>query len=321
MASEPKKHHFVPRGYLRFFAQEIKEDVYQIAVFDKTSGKRYLNNIDDVAEMKNYNRVEIDRYNMPVPDKNPLYYEHLYPRLIEDDIPKILRRTISSFTLTPTTKLSLGDNLKAHLARMLVIQMMRTPRSRSFFTEVCQRPFYTSIQQTLDFLATNPGNRNWHAEIEQLREFRYTNEFAKSAILSLATSEERIAHFSNVLIDDYCWMAYSNQLVDTMPFITSDEPVLLTDIKGQHVGLENNPLARPTTMFCFAINSQYMLSLHRKDSLHGSGMKAFADQCLNINDMKYVVRMNLLHIEHSTRQVFTHPKYAEVFDILKILRQ
>lgn len=159
--SEPKKHHYVPRAYLRFFAQENKPGIYQIAVFDKISGRSYASNIDNVAEEKNYNRVEIDRFNMSVPNKNPLFYERLYPQIIEDKIPTIIQRSISAFTLTNAGKPVIADNLKADLAKMLAIQTMRTPRNRTFFYDICRAPFMRPRSEPLiilqQILATATG--------------------------------------------------------------------------------------------------------------------------------------------------------------------
>ena len=53
-----KKHHFVPKSYLRFFAQEKNQDKYQIYVFDKQLNKEFICNINDIAEKYNYNRID-----------------------------------------------------------------------------------------------------------------------------------------------------------------------------------------------------------------------------------------------------------------------
>lgn len=310
--SEPKKHHYVPRAYLRFFAQENKPGIYQIAVFDKISGRSYASNIDNVAEEKNYNRVEIDRFNMSVPNKDPLFYERLYPQIIEDKIPTIIQRSISAFTLTNAGTPAIADNLKADLAKMLAIQTMRTPRNRTFFYDICRVPFYATKKRVIDYLATNPSNRDWHNEIEQLQEFDYTNEFAKSAILSLTTQEDRIARFSDVLISGYYWVVFSNRLLNSLPFFTSDEPVLFTDIYRRNVGLERNPLLWPNTIIHFALNSQYMLVLYNKASPHSIEIANYADQCVNVDNAKCITLLNSLQLEQCTRQVFTNPRFLDL---------
>ena len=45
-----KKHHFVPKSYLRFFAQEKNQDKYQIYVFDKQLNKEFICNINELIK-------------------------------------------------------------------------------------------------------------------------------------------------------------------------------------------------------------------------------------------------------------------------------
>jgi|GEM_PF-2988316 len=70
--SKPKKHHFVPKSYLKFFSEENAKGEYYIHVFDKVSGTEFTANIADVAEKNNFNKVEKERFTFTITSDNPV---------------------------------------------------------------------------------------------------------------------------------------------------------------------------------------------------------------------------------------------------------
>jgi Protein of unknown function (DUF4238) len=53
--SEARAHHFVPRCYLNNFAREE-----QIVAIDVLAGKRFVTNTKNVAQERDFNRIESD---------------------------------------------------------------------------------------------------------------------------------------------------------------------------------------------------------------------------------------------------------------------
>ena len=112
---KPKKHHYVPKAYLRFFAQQ-NGDKYTLYVFDKVSNQEFTSNINDVAEIRNYNKVLSERFIVPPPNGDPLYYEYKYINLIEGEIPQILNNLIATCVLSRADKTVLTEESKRKLA-------------------------------------------------------------------------------------------------------------------------------------------------------------------------------------------------------------
>lgn len=76
--SEPIRHHYVPQGYLRFFArheQKKKKTTHWVLVYDKQNNKLYNKSISEVAAEKNYNRIAQTPLVQLPPENDPLYYE------------------------------------------------------------------------------------------------------------------------------------------------------------------------------------------------------------------------------------------------------
>jgi hypothetical protein len=58
--NRPVKHHYIPQCYLRQFSHRYKKKGYQVAVFDRETGKSFRANVKDVACQNYFNRIEIN---------------------------------------------------------------------------------------------------------------------------------------------------------------------------------------------------------------------------------------------------------------------
>lgn len=296
-----KKHHYVPQAYLRFFTA-ANDNTNQLAVYDKEAQKYYIRSITDIAEERNYNYVNPDDTILyPIPNDDPEYYEKLYSDLIENRIPKIIKTVLGNCLLKAPSFPVLDERNRTELAQFLIIQMLRTPRAREYFTRIGESVFEKKKRQLWGQLLPKYS----FASIEhELSKITYTSATAKSMILQHITNSDNIDRYTDYILNNFIWILFSNSNPFELPYITSDEPILLVDIKGQKTGLEMNPIGNENTAICTPLNERILLMLYSKYSIIGNALAEHNDQILSA-DKRFVMRINLLMLDQCTRQIYT----------------
>lgn len=304
--NEPIKHHCVPQSYLKFFAKQKKDD-YILYVFDKKSGTEYYANVSNAAEIRNYNKVNQGRFIVPTPNGDALYYESKYNELIEGRIPQIIGNLVCACTLCNLKKTILTNQMKQELARLIIIQWLRTPQYR-------QRTYDIGIPICNDLIS---GMRNQIKTISDLDrkkeffktldEFEYNEDFVKSVHLSSTTDEDRINRFCEFLVHNRSWVIYENKLYKSIPFVTSDTPVIMADFQSGNIGIKNNGLEQPYTVISMPLTPKYSVSLYHKSCVFGYYSESYEDKCVPIDEIKFILNQNFLQSIQCTRQVYTTP--------------
>lgn len=312
-----KKHHYVPKAYLNYFARE-----QQIYVFDKTTEKGFKSNINDVAERHNYNKVGNGRFVIEPPEDNPLFYEYKYAELIERRIPRILNNLSAVCTLIPNlTTCVLTDKQKYELARMIIVQLLRTPISREYTFELGKPIVSKKINQFREELEQiDLPDRN--SIFSVLDEFEYSRSFSDSVHLYSTTSEERIEQFCKLLISNHVWVIYRNDRYPYLPFVTSDHPVIMYNMGNQHVGFGNNGLDNMTTVISMPLTPKYMVSLYHRDFFWGQYLQSCENKCISVDDETFIMNQNFLQIRQCDRQIYTTiDEKNQLIDLMKLVEK
>lgn len=316
---KPKKHHYVPKAYLRFFAQQ-NGDKYTLYVFDKVSNQEFTSNINDVAEIRNYNKVLSERFIVPPPNGDPLYYEYKYINLIEGEIPQILNNLIATCVLSRADKTVLTEESKRKLAKLLIIQLLRTPQSRTRTFEL-GKPIVDSVMQKIqDQIIQISDTKRREEFLRVLNEFNYTSQFSTSVHLQATTDEKKITDYAQRLVSHRSWAIWENRFYPFLPFVTSDHPVVMYNLQNHELGFGSNSIENPATVISMPLTPKYMISLYHKNSLWGYYSQSYEDRCFPISEVKFIQNQNLLQAWQCSRQIYTTPIFNNsLIDFKKVV--
>lgn len=310
--SEAKIHHYVPQGYLKFFAKQsrLKNGVkYWVSVYDKQNHHQYPSNISHVAAEKNYNKIDLSQFVQAPPENDPLYYEKIYTDLIEGQLPQIIRNIIAASTLSTSTTKILNPDIKERLASLIVIQSLRSPNVRNYLGEIGRQSYNEIVTSVQDIIERIPEREQRVKCQNQLDKISYTDEFIKSGHLFCATDLNRISRYQKVLLDDHVWVIYENELALQYPYITSDVPVIFSNLLDNSVGFGQNGIAQPTTVISMPLTPRYLVALYHKKSIWAQCSDRFRDRCIRLdeNEKKFIMRVNHLQFENCWRQIYAYP--------------
>ncbi len=307
--SKPKKHHYVPQGYLKFFSKENEKGDFITCVFDKKTRKEFETNIAYIAEKKYYNTVNDDRFIVPTPDGDPLYYEYKYIELIEGRIPQIINNVISACTLCRRDEQILSKKVKYDLATLIVVQLLRTPKTRQYMHELGEpiyRSITASIREQIESLQDMDKKKQF---LNVLDAFNYTEAFSKSVHLQWTTDSDTLNKFIQVLVQNRSWVIYENVISNLIPFITSDNPILMYNLESKKSGLEVNALDNKMTVITMALTPKFMISLYHKGCVYGHYSQEFENKCVPIKETEFILNQTWLQLEQCSRQTYKKPDY------------
>ncbi len=293
------RHHFVPQVYLKYFAKKKKGKKYFIYVFDYKQGKTYPKNVKDVAYQKDYNRVHSEKNLPPVPDNNELYYEEKFRTLIENDWNSIVHRFTATCTLSPKKKI-LSHEMKFLLAKLIMIQSLRTPIARAKTREIAKK----SCQKVFDEL-TPIINKSTREDLKQAffsmkRDFQLTDDLVKAFHLSATTDNDRIERMAHLLVQRRVWVVYRSPDIKNFPFITSDNPVVFYNPISDKYGIGPNGIDVNTTVIGFPVTPRYYIYSFHKESPLGD-ISSCADECIDVDPE--IIR---IVDAHQTNQCYEH---------------
>lgn len=305
--SKPKKHHYVPQAYLKFFSNENEKGEYIIHVFDKVSGKEFSANITDIAEKRNFNKIDNNRFIVPTPNRDPLFYEYKYTDLIEGKIPQIIRNITSSCTLCKPTAQVLTEEIKQDLATMIIVQLLRTPQSRKntykIGNPICNSVI-SSIRKQIESLEDIKKKEQFFSV---LNDFEYTERFSNSVHLQFTTDNDRIERYVRLLVQNRSWAIYENKYYKSIPFVTSDNPVVMYNLKSGELGFSVNGLENYTTVISMPLTPKYMVSLYHKGCIFGHYSQSYENKCIAIDEINFIFNQTLLQTKQCSRQIYTKP--------------
>lgn len=316
-----EKHHYVPKGYLRFFAKEIKKNVvYHVAVYDKTTGKHFVSNIEDVAEQRKFNHINNEISVVPTPDGNPLFYEELLSQQIESIIPQIILNITAICTLSKQGTTVLEGESKRQLIRFVLLQLMRTPKARKYFTEIGKETFDIVMKETEDLLLCLPESDSKKQMTSKLSEYAYSEELIKSISLGILTDAKKLDRFADVVTTKRVWFILDNQDYLKRPFIISDEPVVMMNSGVNNMEFGVNALDNPRTFLYMPLTLRFMVGSIHKDNFWGMNMGNMADKCIVLKNDDFILKHNIAQLKHCERQIYVNPDFQQaIMETTKLL--
>lgn len=211
--SEPRKHHFLSQCYLKNFSMDPKGR--QIYVVDSGNQSSYIAAVKDVAQERDFNRIDIEGYD---------------PNFIEKELSKI-ESGISAAIKNMMCGGAFKNDTRNYLLILIALLAIRTPRRRehfsSFHSEVAYKALEVSLATKERWEASQlkyPEDKR--ATYEEAKEFCKKQEFKLSV-----TREYSIQTEFNLVREILPYLDARNwQIIINPPeeqYMTSDNPVVL----------------------------------------------------------------------------------------------
>lgn len=126
--------------------------------------------------------------------------------------------------------------------------------------------------------------------------------------------------FEPVNFDRYCkvlqdgiWVAYLNTRRDTMPFLTSDNPVLVEGVGSKETGMFRNGLANPATCIFYPLSPGIAVAIYSRQGILGLAADEYDGRKVLLDELKYIMSRNVNIMAQAHRHSFIpQPLYDEI---------
>ncbi len=293
MKEKFKNQHIVPVSYLNHFATKQKSGKYVIKTFCKAKDghiKPFEQNTENVGYITNY---------YDVPEKgDPKYWEHFLDENFDRLCGKRLENLISEATLSPDGYEIITEEKKDFLSRIIMSQLLRVPDFFNYGYPVAERIIKKTKLQLVDFLLEEDPEK-----AKFVQDLSFSSSMKKDMMLEGMFNEKRFAKFCNIL-KDKIWVIYFNEESATFPFITCDNPVLVTSIDGKKIGMTQNGLINNKTCVYFPISKSVLIALYSPEVWFG-GFKKYNGKKINITkDKQFIAFINKALCNQAHNHIF-----------------
>lgn len=212
-----KKHHWVPQLSLRRFANENE----QVATVDLSTGRSFIQSIQDAAATNNYNEIVED-------DGSKSDWIEGYLAELEGHSARAIRLLLEDGRVNPDT------DERFWLAFYLLLQHTRTPRARRLHDELADQSFKLQIaaegpKRLREILAEIGVDSSAEAVLEQ---WNLITEFGWSLNLSTNDHVRHELEIANEMAPAIASMHWNVIRFNRKRLLTSDHPVGLMPHRG-----------------------------------------------------------------------------------------
>lgn len=295
------KQHVVPKSYLkRFGKKNLNNKGYNIAVKQLKSNKIFIDSVANVAFRKNFYDVS---------DKNDSkYWENYFSIKIEPFYGPNLTNIIASLTLANKKNDILTASQLILLSKMISFQILRVPGFLERRFKNGEIMFDETINETSQWFQLPP-------EIikSKLGDIVYNKDnFIRNMTIPLIVDKDRLDKLSDVLAEKI-WLIYFNN--SSVPFITSDSPVVMHNIIRNSVSYADNGIGRDDTFIYYPISSKILIRIIPRN-FRGRNMNSLNNTLgfLSNADISFINSVNNLQIRHAENQIFVHPDFMDYLE-------
>ena len=294
MAKDFTKQHIVPKRYLdRFGTKDGKQTIIGTRIVSKGNVRFFTESTENVGYIKNY---------YDVTDKNdPKYWEHYFAREIDTLCGQDMENIIAKATLFQKNATILSDQDKQVLSKVIVAQLMRIPESIDYVKNVLYPRVSAQVKE--DLISAFPPDF-----VEKYREQIMNTEISEQGQKELMFNHT----FEPANFGRYCemlqagvWVVYVNMHRDTMPFLTSDNPVLVEGVGSKNTGLFRNGLANPATCIFYPISPSIAVAIYSRRGIMGLVADEYDGRKVLLDELQYISSRNVQIAIHLFRNLFT----------------
>lgn len=303
MAKDLTKQHIVPKRYLdRFGRKDGKRTIIGTRLINKGKVRFFEDSTANVGYIKNY---------YDVTDKtDPKYWEHYFAREIDTLCGQTMEDIIAQVMLSQKNATVLSDQDKQVLSKVIVAQLMRIPESIDYVKNVLYPRVSAQVKE--DLISALPPDF-----VEKHREQIMNTEFSEQNQKELMFNHS----FEPAYFDRYCdvlqagvWVVYVNTRRDTMPFLTSDNPVLVERVGSKDTGMFRNGLANPATCIFYPISPSIAVAIYSRRGIMGLVADEYDGRKVLLDDLKYIMNRNVKIMAQAYRHSFIP---QPLYDVVK----
>lgn len=295
------KQHVVPRSYLkRFGKKNLNNKGYNIAVKQLKSNKIFIDSVDNVAFRKNFYDVS-DK-------KDSKHWEKFFSSEIEPLYGPEMTNIIASLTLSNKKNDILTVSQLVLLSKMISFQILRVPGFLERRFKNGEIMFDETINETSQWFQLPPEIIKSKLEDS----VKNKDNFIRNMTIPLIVDKDRLDKLSDVLAEKI-WLIYFNN--SSVPFITSDSPVVMHNIIRNSVSYADNGIGRDDTFIYYPISSKILIRIIPRN-FRGRNMNSLNNTLgfLSNADISFINSVNNLQISHAENQIFVHPDFMDYLE-------
>lgn len=302
MAKDYTNQHIVPKRYLdRFGRKDGKRTIIGTRIVNKGNVKFFEDSTANVGYIKNY---------YDVTDKtDPKYWEHYFANEIDTMCGQPMDNIITQVTLSQKNATVLSDQDKVVLSKIIVAQLMRVPENIDYVKNVLYPRVSAQVKE--DLISAMPPDF-----VEKYMEQIMSTEFSEQEQKELMFNHS----FEPANFDRYCdvlqagvWVVYVNMHRDTMPFLTSDNPVLVEGIGSKDTGMFPNGIGNATTCIFYPLSPGIAVAIYSRKGIMGLVADEYDGRKILLDEVKYIISRNVKIMAQAYRHSFIpQPLYDEL---------
>ena len=279
--------HHVPKVYLKNFCS--KEG--RISVLDTFTEKVFSASLDNVGKERDY--YTLDKLD------DPYCWEHAYANGIEPLMNKIIPRILSKINvLVQSGTPVMDESEKAHMAIIMVIQMLRGQQCREYESRIFQSELPGIIERAKTVFGHFTSKEQSLVQAYQEDEFYF-----KRSIMDASLSPERIRRYAEVLYNRNISLFY---LRGDLEFVSSDNPVMFINSHTADATPFTNGLLQESTLVYYPLSPKVLLCATHPEAFFRALSKT--DCCLvplsSGREEKFIHTINKKQAEQCYRQVY-----------------
>ncbi len=301
MGEAYRKQHIVPQAYLNRFGTK-KKDYYTIGTRLVPTAKRkvklFIRPVEEVGFIEKY-------YDTCVKE-DPKYWEHYLDKEFDSLCGQPLDNIVAKITLCASDGKVLNEKDKDVLSRIIISQSVRVP---SFVDKFVKDSEGLLEEYKQEFIQSLPSS--FESSKQLLEQVVYNVDERKDLVLSAAFDDERFYRFCEVL-KQKVWCVFYNNIRSTMPFITNDNPVVYTDMKGSEETMTSIGLANERTVIFYPLTPSILIAIYSPGVFWGRD-EEYNCKRRTIDDIKFIVKVNSMVMRQSSIYSFLpEPFFTEV---------
>lgn len=301
MGKQYVNQHIVPKRYLDRFASDVDgKKIIGTRYYVKDKPKCFLASTSDVGYIKNF---------YDVTDKEePKYWEHFFANEIDTLCGADMENIISAATLGNNNSAVLTDHAIEVLAKIIVAQMMRIPSSIDYVKEI-----YPRIEKEVKERALSIIPASLMSKYEsKIKEITLDEQWQKEQFLNHSFDPVNFDRYCR-LLQDRIWVVYVNTLRTVIPFVTSDNPVLIEGVGTSEVGLFRNGLANPATCIFYPLSPAIAVASYSKRGIMGVAKDDLDRRKVLLDEYKFIIDKDYKIMEQAYHHSFIpQPFYDEI---------
>ena len=220
-----------------------------------------------------------------------------------------MENIIAKVTLSRPDTIVLAAHDKEVLSKLIIAQLMRIPESIDYVKTVLYPRISAQVKE--DLVSTLPlAFVEKHRE--QIMNTEFSEQYQKELVLNHSFEPANFDRYCKVL-QDGVWVVYVNMLRDTIPFLTSDNPVLVEGVGSKETGMFRNGLANPATCIFYPINPALAVAIYSRQGILGLVADEYDGRKILLDELKYIMSRNINIMAQAHRHSFIpQPLYDAV---------